>query len=601
MRSFQSLFADPRGGPALIRRIVIENGLPAWRRYLVAFLLMAVTAAATAVPAYLFGSIVNKVYLDHNFPGLIVLCVAIIAIFTIKGLAAYGSAVTLARIGNRVTATNERRMFDKLLSESLGFLAEQHTAEFMARLAAGASAPSQIMTLFITAVGRDFLSLIGLLAVMIVQDPILSIGALIIAPPVVIAMRQLSRRARTVVFRKYASGVATIATLQETLQGIRIVKAFTLEDAMLRRAETSIDDVQSASNKMARVANRSNPVMEALAGVTVALCLLYAGYRVIYTGAKPGALMSFMAAFLLAYEPAKRLARLNIDISASLLGARLFFELIDAPPSEPREDDKPPLALTEARVEFRDVRFTYRPGDPVLNGMSFVAEPGRVTALVGMSGGGKSTVFNLLLRFYEVSGGAVLIDGQDIRTRARESLRRQIGYVGQEIFLFRASVRDNIAFGKPDASEAEIIAAAKAAHAHDFIMASPQRYDTEVGEQGLKLSGGERQRVAIARAVIKDAPIILLDEATAALDAESEQHVQQALAELCKGRTTIVIAHRLATIMHADRILVIEAGNVVEQGRHDELLRKAGRYASFYRLQLRQQETREPITVASGA
>ena len=235
------------------------------------------------------------------------------------------------------------------------------------------------------------------------------------------------------------------------------------------------------------------------------------------------------------------------------------------------------------------MRFFYRADEPVLRGMSFVAEPGKVTALVGPSGGGKSTVLNLLLRFYEAGAGAITIDGQNIAAVSRHSLRRQIAYVGQTVHLFRGTVRDNIRYGKLGATEAEIVAAAKAAHAHDFIMAFPHGYDTPVGEHGLQLSGGQRQRIEIARALIKDAPIILLDEATASLDSESERHVQEAIAELCKGRTTLVIAHRLSTIMHADRILVIENGAMIESGRHDELLRKSGRYASFYRLQLREQ------------
>ncbi len=235
------------------------------------------------------------------------------------------------------------------------------------------------------------------------------------------------------------------------------------------------------------------------------------------------------------------------------------------------------------------MRFFYRMGEPVLRGMTFVAEPGKVTALVGPSGGGKSTVLNLLLRFYEAAGGAITIDGQNIADISRKSLRRQIAYVGQTVHLFRGTVRDNIRYGKLDASEAEIVAAAKAAHAHDFIMAFPAGYDTPVGEHGLQLSGGQRQRIEIARALIKNAPIILLDEATASLDSESERHVQEAIAELCKGRTTLVIAHRLSTIIHSDRILVIENGAMIESGRHDELLRMGGRYASFYRLQLREQ------------
>jgi ATP-binding cassette subfamily B protein len=310
-----------------------------------------------------------------------------------------------------------------------------------------------------------------------------------------------------------------------------------------------------------------------------------------------------MAAFLLAYEPAKRLARLNIDLNNNLVGVRVLYEVIDSPPGEPDDDNLPALTLTTARIEFADVRFAYRANTPVLHAMSFVAQPGKVTALVGPSGGGKSTVLNLLLRFYDADSGSILIDGQNVQSVSRRSLRQEIAYVGQIVHLFRGTIRENIALGRLDADDAAIAAAAKAAHAHDFIMSFPTGYDTPVGEHGMQLSGGQRQRIAIARALIKDSPIILLDEATASLDSESERYVQEAIAELCKGRTTLVIAHRLSTIMHADCILVVENGLVVESGRHDELLRKGGRYASFYRLQLKEQSSPplEPLAIASSA
>ena len=382
-----------------------------------------------------------------------------------------------------------------------------------------------------------------------------------------------------------------------------MVKAFALEDEMRRRLDKSVAEVQHELNKMARVSNRASPMMEMLGGFTVALATIYGGYRVIETGATPGEFVSFMAAFLLAYEPAKRLARLNIDLNNSLVGVRILYEIIDSPPGEPDDDELPPLHLTVARIEFADVHFAYRADTPVLRGMSFVAQPGKVTALVGPSGGGKSTVLNLLLRFHDVDSGRALIDGQDIGAVSRGSLRQQIAYVGQIVHLFRGTIRENIALGRLDADDAAIVAAAKAAHAHDFIMGFPAGYDTPVGEHGLQLSGGQRQRIAIARALIKDSPVILLDEATASLDSESERYVQEAIAELCKGRTTLVIAHRLSTIMHADCILVVENGLVVESGRHDELLRKGGRYASFYRLQLKEQSSPplEPLAIASSA
>jgi len=427
--------------------------------------------------------------------------------------------------------------------------------------------------------------------VMAIQDPIMSLAALVIAPPAAFMIRKLTRRVRTVARTQFAGGVQTAETLQETIQGMRIVKAFTLEPAMRARFVANVANVEDQSNKMARVGQRINPLMETLGGTMVTLVMIYAGYRVIYTGATAGEFISFLTAFLFAYEPAKRLARLNLDLNTALVGVRILFEIIDAPSTEPPDDARPALVVDKARIEFSNVQFGYPGGENVFEHLSFVAEPGKLTALVGPSGGGKSTIFNLILRLHEVEGGRILIDGHNTSAVSRRSLRRQIAYVGQDTFLFRASIRENIAFGKAGASAAEIEAAARAAHAHDFIMGFSAGYDTEIGEQGHNLSGGQRQRIAIARALIKNAPIILLDEATAALDSESEQTVQQAIAELCKGRTTIAIAHRLSTIMHADNILVIEAGTVAESGRHHELLRRGGRYASFYQLQLHRQQS----------
>ena len=581
----------------LVRRLLMEVALSHWRLYAIGFALMLVAAAATAATAYLLGTMINETVVTHNFRGIVFVSLAAMGIFTAKGFAAYGGAVTLSRIGNRIIAENQRRMFDKLLHENIGFFADRHSSEFIARLTTGTVAVSQVINLLITAIGRDLMSLIGLCIVMAVQDPAMSIGGLIIAPPAFLFLRKLIRRVRGIARMQFTSGTQIIETMQEALQGMRMVKAFALEDEMRRRLAVSVGSVEHESNKMARVANRASPLMEMLGGFAIALASIYAGYRVIYTGAMPGEFGSFLAAFLLAYEPAKRLARLNIDLTNNLVGVRVLYEVIDSPAGEPDDDHLPAMTLTEARVEFANVQFAYRADTPVLRGMSFVARSGQVTALVGPSGGGKSTVLNLLLRFYDVGSGNILVDGQNIASVSRGSLREAIAYVGQITHLFRGSIRDNIALGKLGASDAEIVAAAKAAHAHDFISNFPAGYDTPVGEHGLQLSGGQRQRVAIARALIKNAPIILLDEATASLDSESERYVQEAVAELCKGRTTIVIAHRLSTIMHADNILVVEDGLVVESGRHDELLRKGGRYALFYRLQLREQSPAlEPVT-----
>ena len=457
-----------------------------------------------------------------------------------------------------------------------------------------------MLNLLITSIGRDLLSLIALAAVMAYQDPVMSLFSVVVVPPAMLILRKLIKRIKTIAHQQFTGNTRILETLQETIQGIRTVKAFTLEDGMRARFDGNVADLEQELNKWARVAYRSSPLMEALGGFAIAGALIYGGYRVIETGATPGQFFSFLAAFMLAYEPAKRLARLNIDLNSGLVGVRILFDVIDHPPTEAPDEGKPPLKLSTARVEFANVQFSYRPGERVIRNLSFVAEPGKVTALVGPSGGGKSTILNLILRLCEADDGAIVIDGQNIAGVSRRSLREQLAYVGQDVFLFRGTVRENITLGRPDATEAEIVAAAKAAYAHDFIMAFPRGYDSQVGEHGTQVSGGERQRIAVARALLKDAPVILLDEATASLDSESERQVQGAIEHLCQGRTTIVIAHRLHTVVDADRIFVIEDGAVAESGRHSELLRKGGRYASYYRLQLRDQEPGPPGAVASA-
>jgi len=581
------------GARVLIRRLFLEQGLTHWRRYAVAFTLMGIAAGCTALSAYLIGNVINEAYVNHSVRGIVILGGITVALFTTKGLATYGQSVMLSRIGNRIVADNQRAVFGKLLSEGLGFFADRHSTEFIMRLSTGAASATQVINLLITSVGRDLFSLIGLVTVMVVQDPIMSFFAFVVAPPALFVLRKLIRRIYKIARTQYHGNEQVLETLQETLQGIRIVKAFTLEDIMRERFNRNVAAVEHEANKMARVSNRSSPLMETLGGCAIAMAITYGGYRVIATGATPGQFFSFITAFLLAYEPAKRLARLNLELNSALVGVRILFEVLDSPPSERIDHEKPALQLRASRISFDDVHFAYRSDESVLRGMSFVAEPGKLTALVGPSGGGKSTVFNLLLRFYEPEAGTILIDGQDITQVSRRSLRHQVAYVGQDVFLFRGTVRENIAFGKPDASEEEIVAAAKAAYAHDFITAFPRGYDTPVGEHGLQLSGGQRQRVAIARALIKNAPIILLDEATAALDSESELQVREAMAQLFKGRTTLAIAHRLSTVAHADAIHFVENGTVVESGRHEELLHRDGRYASYYRLQFKKQEAPE--------
>jgi subfamily B ATP-binding cassette protein MsbA len=582
-RKVHALFSDRYSSASLIYRVLASEGSRHWPSYALNFMLMGVAAACTAFSAYLVGHVFSATYIARNFHVIVGLAALTVLIFLIKGFASYAQAVLLAQIGNEIVARNQQQVITKVLRQSLGYFTNRPSAEIMTQITAGSSSVSAVLDLLICAVGRDSVSLIGLMTVMVIQDPLMSMCALVVMPAAFTTVRKLTRRLRLSFVDQMGGMAKMMEILQESLQGLRIVKAFGLEQEFDRRVERVAQSTRAAGNLMAQLSNRSGPLMETLGGIAIALVFLYGGYRVTVTNAAPGAFISFVTAFLLAYEPAKRLARLHIDLRIKLAGVRMYYELLDAPPTEPEDSHKPALQVNAGRLEFRRVQFGYRPERVALADMSFAAEPGRVTALVGMSGGGKSTTFNLILRLYEPDTGAILIDGQDISNCSRQSLRRQIAYVGQDVFLFGGSIRENIAYGNLSAGEEQIVGAAKAAHAHEFITLLPQGYDSYVGERGMQLSAGQRQRISIARALLKQAPIILLDEPTSALDSESEQLIQNALAELCVGRTTLVIAHRLHTIRDADHINVVEEGTVIESGRHRELLLRGGRYASFYR------------------
>jgi subfamily B ATP-binding cassette protein MsbA len=572
---------NPSSAIRLIGRLLADHGSRQWRGYAIAFVCMATVAAATSSTAWLMRDVIDKVFIGKDMEAVWLVAGAMVAISLMKGLAGYGQQVVLARIANAIVADLQRSIFNKMLDMSVGYFAARHSTEFIARQSFIAQSASGALNLLVTVFARDVLTLLGLATVMIIEDPLMSGLALVVMPIAILGTRKLSGRVRKVMMTEFAGFAKIMESMQETAQGIRVVKAFTLEPHMRARQQDAIGSLEVAANKLAMVGARSSPMMETLGGLSVAMVIVYGGWRVIDGGAAPGAFFSFITALLLAYEPAKRVARLQVDLSASLLGVSMLYAFLDEPTEERETKVLPALKVSSGRVEFCDVAFGYRPGEPVLRGLALVAEGGRTTALVGRSGGGKSTTMSLILRYWETQRGDILIDGQSIATVSRASLRRSISYVSQETFLFTGTVRDNIALGRPGATEEEIVAAVRAAHAHDFILGFKKSYDTPCGEQGLQVSGGQRQRIAIARAFLKNAPILLLDEATSALDTESERAVQDALEHLRQGRTTLVIAHRLSTIRSADAICVIDEGRVSERGRHDDLMAKGGAYAAM--------------------
>lgn len=577
-------WTDPNGTVQLIRRLFSENFRAYIPQYLLAFIFMAMIAATTAASAWIMRDVVNQVFVDKNETMVYVIAFTVLVIFSLKGAATYGQMVVLSRVGNTIVADLQRRMFDHMIRQDQSYFDKYSLAEIGVRVGQGVGATRSTLDLVIVSLGRDVLTLIGLAFVMVFQNPLLSVIALFTMPPAVIGVSFLVRRVKEYVKRQVVSSARIGATQQETVLGIRVVKAYGMEETMRKRMEKGVLEVLRQSNKIASLTARTSPLMDTLGGIAIALVIFYGGYSVINLGQDPGALFSFITALLLAYDPARRLARLHVTLGKQMVGLRIMYELVDREPALEDAENAADLEVDTGKVELKDVVFAY--GDSAaLNGASFVAQPGKMTALVGASGAGKSTVFALLERLYDPQSGSIEIDGQNLRDVTQKSLRRQIAYVSQDGFMFDLSIRENIAIGRPDATQEEIETAARAANAHDFIVGLPRGYETRAGQSGNNLSGGQKQRIAIARAMLRDAPILLLDEATSALDAESEAKIQTALETLTKGRTTLVIAHRLSTVRHADQIHVMDRGRVVESGTHDELFEHDGIYRRLCELQ----------------
>lgn len=591
-----TLAAEPTSS-ALLRRIFRDYGRPYLLVYILATILLAAGAGATAGTAYLLKPVVNGMIDGDRFRYLRSLAWAVVALFSLRGFVTFGAMMLLSRTGNKIVAAVQTRLYDHILRQDMRFFNSHHSTDFMSRLAVAANGVRDVLQALIMSVSRDVLTLVALIVVMLVHNPMLAAIALIALPIGALLLSQTVGKLRRYARRSYDGTAQIMQIMQETILGSRIVKSFALEDYLRGRMRMGVRDVEKASNKIATSVAIASPVADVLAGFAIGLVIFIGSYRVAVEKADAGSFFSFVAALLLAYEPARRLARLKLDLQKGLTGARMIFEILDRPAAEQSDANARPLVLDKGRISLEDVRFSYRADEAVLSGLSLVAEANRTTALVGPSGGGKSTVISLLQRFYTPDSGRVMIDGQDVLDVSIASLRNQIAFVSQDVFLFRGTIRENIALGRKDASEAEIIAAAQKAYAHEFISGFASGYDTPVGEHGAQLSGGQKQRIAIARAVLKDAPILLLDEPTAALDSESERMVQEALDKLKQGRTTIVVAHRLQTIVNADRICVVDAGRVVQSGTHGELIAQDGVYKTYFASQFG--ESVEPLMLRS--
>lgn len=577
---------DIDGVTAVLKRVIAENGREHVGGYAFAIVCLITVALTTAFTAWIMESVINEAFANRRADLVWLICGSIFAAFVIRGFAGYGQAVTLSTIGNNIVARYQRRLFAHLMSLSVGYFSEARSARLAAQINENINGIRDVLNMTITSLARDLVTLVALLGVMLYQDIVLSLIVFTVAPPLFMGLRYLSRRLRSATKESVILNSHVLGAMQETIQGIAIVKAFTMETQLQDKIQSTINAAEGRANKIARLSERNGPLTEGLAGLSIAGVMAYAAYQAIYGGVLPGAFFSFVTALLLAYEPAKRLARLQVHMERAAVNARMIYEILDTQPHQRDRSGAGEISVGPATIEFRNVSFRYGTNEPVLRKLSFTAEGGKTTALVGPSGAGKSTVITLVPRFYDPEEGEILIDGQNIADVTKSSLRQHLAYVSQQPYLFEGTIRDNIRYGRPEATDAEIEDAARLANAHDFILAQPQGYDTPVGENGITLSGGQRQRLSIARALVRNAPILLLDEATSALDTESEAAVQQALDAAMNGRTVIVIAHRLSTVVNADKIIVMQGGEVAEEGTHESLAQQpGGLYARLNNLQ----------------
>lgn len=562
-----------------------------WTRFIMAMICMVIVSATTSATAFIVKPVLDDVFLNKNEFMLKLMPVLIMIIYLLRGAGMYGQDFLMHYVGERIIKQLRDSLYERINSLPLSFFYAQQTGVLMSRITYDVQVIKNMVSRAVTGALRDVFTILGLIGVIFYRDWQLALIAIFVLPVAFFPVVEFGRRVRRFSTRTQESMADLNAFLHEKFSGNKIVKAFGMESYEKQNFFRKNQKVFRFEIKSIRARALTSPVMEIFGGIGIALVIWYGGYGVINGTSTPGTFFSFMTAVMLLYPPVKKLSKLNNTAQQGLAAADRIFDILET--ESDIQDPEAPVLLPRRthRIEFDNVSFSYDGEEMVLENIDLTVEPGEILALVGASGGGKTTLVNLIPRFYDIGGGAIKIDGIDIRHISIANLRREIAIVTQEPILFNDTIRANITYGSPEASEKEIEEAAEAAYILNFVKSLPKGFDTNIGELGNRLSGGEKQRMCIARALLKDAPILILDEATAALDTESERLVQKALENLMKGRTSFVIAHRLSTVHYAHRIIVLAGGRIVEKGTHSELLARKGEYYNLYKVQFAETQT----------
>lgn len=577
----------------VVRRVLLEYGRAHAVGYAIVISFMVIVALCTSLSAWIMKDLVNAALGTDNVQSVLYFPLLVAGLFIIKGCFSYLQQVGVARIGARIVADVQRQLYAHLLRMDMAFFQQRSSGELITRMQNGAGAVREAINLVAVTLGRDLLTVIGLCCVMLFQDPVLFFIVLGLAPIAAFALRQLSATAKHVT-KSETSGMATIVSLtRETSQGIRMLKSFQLENILQDRMNAATAQLEARRNKLAQIKAAVAPLSEVMSGFGIAAVVLYGTWITQDDPKNIGSLFSFLTALLLAGEPLRRLSRLHIDLATAAERISLMYAIFDTPPVELDDGVGENLVVRDGDIRLRDVTFDYPTGKRALNGINLDIPGGKVTALVGPSGGGKTTILGLLQAFFRPKSGEITIDGVSLRNISLASVRRNISYLDQEAFLFEGTVEDNIVGSCTIRDRARVINAAQMAGADDFIQRMAEGYDTPVRELATNLSGGQRQRIGMARAFYKNAPILLLDEPTSALDSATEAQIRKAVSTFSQGRTTVVVAHRLSTVKSADLIHFIADGTVLESGTHSELLALGGHYASQLRTYLVDDEAEE--------